>query len=366
MYPDQYTGQFNLIDSSMIISTKLTTSLMNFTFETSSIPIIDSLYHSEQMNIVSPIPIPNRGRVFQWFFKQTARFGSRSLLIGLIIATGFLLFLLFIIIRLHCTNRHSESKRLSYKYSQSNGRTYSQLQNKRYSIAPPDGRDSKKRVPKFLRYLHTNEAKPTSFRLSTNGGDSYHLISSIQDTKLLPYRNSDCVLNEHCCIHPSWSQPTPSSPSTIYHEVNRLMLSGSEPPLPLSNIAKAHYYSQHPNATATLRSLKKEKDNSTAQTYSAVYSCDLASNLDIDQDVLPKRSSMKRRSILKNTHSSLIQAKILFLYVKNLVDCYTLQPNNRTNNEPLLLSTADENRVQLSHALVSQLTIRITLVLFIS
>jgi hypothetical protein len=321
---------------------------INLTFETSTIPILDNLYHNEKIN---PITIHERGVVFQWFLNKITRIGTRNLLIGLIIATCFLLFLLFIIIRLHCTNRHAKRKKFSH--NKSNGRTYSQLhhQSKRYSITPPDGRASKKRVPKFLRYLHTNEAKPTAFRLSTNGGDSYHLISSIQDTKSLPYRNSDCVLNEHCCVHSSLSQPTPSSPPSIYHQVNRLMLSGSDPPLPLSNIAQVH---SHPNATTTLRSLKKEVDNSSAQTYSAVYSCDLADNLDIDQSLLRRRSSIKRRSILKNTHSSLIQTKIIFLYIKNLVDCYALQPSNRTNNEPMLLATADENRIQLSHALVSQ------------
>jgi hypothetical protein len=342
------------MDPSIVSSTiSSINSIMNITFESSTIPIIDYLYnnneHTTQKNVILAIPIRNRGNFFQWFFNQTTRFGTRNLLIGLIIACFILLFLLFIIIRLHCTNRHIGKN----KFNQTNGRTYSQLhqQSRRYSIAPPDGRDSKKRVPKFLRYLHTNEAKPTSFRLSTNGGDSYHLISSIQDTKSLPYRNSDCVLNEHCCIHSSLSQPVPStSPtSSMYHQVNRLMSSGSDPPLPLPNIIQPH-----PPSTATLRSLKKEVDNSSAQTYSAVYSCDLAANLDIEQDILQKRSSVKRRSILKNTNSALIQTKILFLYIKNLVDCYALQPNYRTNNEPILLATAEENRIQLSHALVSK------------
>ena len=332
--PDQYTGQFHLINSSTSTISSTMISL-NFTFDTPTEEII----------------VVNRGRLFQWFFKQTTRFGSRTLLIGLILACCFLCFLVFIIIRLHCTHRPTIGRKFSRRYNQSNGRTYSQLhhQNKRYSIAPPDGRASKKRVPKFLRYLHTNEAKPSSFRLSTNGGDSYHLISSIQDTKALPYRNSDCVLNEHCCIHSSFSQPTPSSPSTLYQQVNRLMLSGSDPPLPMSTLAQSHI---HP--TVTLRSLKKKVDNTSAQTYSAVYSCDLAANLDMDQDVLRRRSSMKRRSILKNTHSLFLKSKILFLYIKNPVDCYTLQPNARINNEPILLATADENRVQLSHALVSE------------
>lgn len=336
--PDQYTGQFHLINSSTIVP-------MNVTFVTRINPL-----EEESFNPTERIIVVNRGRFLQWFFKQTTRVGSRTLLIGLIIACCFLCFLLFIIIRLHCTHRPTIGRKFSRRYNQSNGRTYSQLhhQNKRYSIAPPDGRASKKRVPKFLRYLHTNEAKPTSFRLSTNGGDSYHLISSIQDTKTLPYRNSDCVLNEHCCIHSSFSQPTPASPSSLYHEVNRLMLSGSDPPLPMSTLAQSHI---HP--TVTLRSLKKKVDTSSAQTYSAVYSCDLAANLDMEQEVLHRRSSMKRRSILKNTHSSFLQCKTLFLYNKTPVDCYALQPNQRVNNEPILLATADENRIQLSHALVS-------------
>ena len=132
------------------------------------------------------------------------------------------------------------------------------------------------------------------------------------------------------------------------------MISGSEPPVPLFNITQPH----PPTSTATLRSLKKDVDNSSAQTYSAVYSCELAANLDINQELIPKRSSIKRRSILKNTHSSLLQTKILFLYVKNLVDCYALQSSDRRNNEPILLATADDNRLQLSHALVSKLDCR--------
>ncbi|CAF1390230.1 unnamed protein product, partial [Rotaria magnacalcarata] len=364
VYPGQYTGQFNFTPVSFISSTTtsipgtqiLTSYILNLPMETSSIPIIDHLYHSEpitNINIVSPRPVHRRGAFFQWFSNQTSRFPIRSLIIGSVVASCFILFLLFIIIRLHCTNRAIGKQKLEYKYNQTNGKAYSQLQqrDRRFSLVPHEVHDSKKRVPKFLRHLHTNEAKPTSFRLSTNGSDSYHLISSIQDNKNLPYRNSDCVLNEHCCIHSSFSQPVPSS-SSLYHQINRLMLSGSEPPLPMSNIAQAHARSI---ATATLRSLKKEVDNSSAQTYSAVYSCDLVSNLDIDQDTVQKRLSVKRRSILKNTHSSVIQTKLLFLYAKNLVDCYALQPNNRTTKEPIVLATSDENRIQLSHALVSQI-----------
>ncbi|CAF4265347.1 unnamed protein product, partial [Rotaria sp. Silwood2] len=360
VYPDQYIGQFNLtsisfissIDTSILPTSTLITSIINLTNENSSIPILGHLYHNEpitKINIITPKSINNRGIFFQWLFKQIKYFPIRSLIIGLIIASCFVFFLLFIIIRLYCKNRSIERKNLSCKHHQTNGKIYSQLhqQSKRYSIVPSDNHESKKRVPKFLRHLHTNETKSTSFRLSANGGDSYHLISSIQDSKSLPYRNSDCVLSEHCCVHSSLSQPISSS-SSIYHQINRLMLSGSDPPLPLTNVSQSH---SHQISTATLRSLKKEIDNSSAQTYSAVYSCDLVANLDIDQDITQKRSSIKRRSILKNTHSSIIQTKILFLYVKNLVDCYALQPSNRTNKEPIVLATADENRIQLSHAL---------------
>ncbi|CAF3712480.1 unnamed protein product [Rotaria socialis] len=364
VYPDQYTGQFNLTPVSFISSTTtsipgtriLTTDILNLPMETSSTPIIGHLYHSEpitNINMVSPQPVHRRGAVFQWFSNQTSRFPIRNVIIGSVLASCFILFLLFIIIRFHCTNRAIGKQKLEYKCTQTNGKAYSQLQqpqqqDRRFSLVPQEIHDSKKRVPNFLRHLHTNEAKPTSFRLSTNGGDSYHLISSIQDNKTLPYRNSDCVLNEHCCIHSSFSQPVSSPSSSLYHQINRLMLSGSEPPLPMSNIAQAH---AHSIATATLRSLKKEVDNSSVQTYSAVYSCDLVSNLDIDQDAVQKRLSVKRRSILKNTHSSAIQTKILFLYTKNLVDCYALQPNNRTTTEPIVLATSDQNRIQLSHAL---------------
>ncbi|CAF1317126.1 unnamed protein product [Rotaria sordida] len=361
VYPDQYTGQFNLtsissIETSIHSTSTSTISIINITIETSSIPILGHLYHNEsitKLNIISPEPIHNRGIFFHWLFNQIKYFPIRTLLISLLIISCFIFFLLFIIIRLHCTNYSIKRKNHSYKHHhETNGKIYSQLyqQNKRYSLVPHNNHESKKCVPKFLRHLHTNESKSTSFRLSTNSCDNYHLISSLKDkdNKSLPYRNSDCILNEHCCIHSSLSQPISSSSSSIYHQINRLILSGSDPPLPLAHVT-AQSHSQ-PISTATLRSLKKEIDNSSAQTYSAVYSCDLVANLDIDQDIVQKRSSIKRRSILKNTHSSIIQTKLLFLYVKNLVDCYALQPNNITNKEPIVLATADENRIQLFHA----------------
>ena len=286
------------------------------------------------------IPIKQHRSLVHWFHQQTKHFGLRTLIICLAIASCFLVFLLFIILRLQYTNRRRRRQK-KFAYKSNNG------ESKRYSIAPPDGRDSKKRVPKLLRYLHTNEAKPNAFRLSTNGGESYHLIASIQDTKNLPYRNSDCVLNEHCCIHSSLSQPVPTS---SYHQLNRMMLSGSDPPLPLP----LPNHTQHSNSidAGVRRSMKKDIDNSSVQTYSAVYSCDLAANLDFNHDFLPKQSSIKRRSILKTTNSSLIQPKIIFLYAKNLVDCHALQSINRTSTDPILLATADENRIQLSQAFV--------------
>ncbi|CAF1039482.1 unnamed protein product [Adineta steineri] len=375
VYPNQYLGQFNLTNLSDILifstttslftsnNTRSITSILNSTIDTSTIAIADYIHHAEpktKVNIISPIPIEHRGTLIQWFSHQITRFGIRGLLIGSIIIACFLLFLLFIFIRLHCTNRSTRRKNLSYTYNETNGKTYSHLnqQNKRCSISSSsaDRRDSKKHLPRFLRYLHTNETKPTSFRLSTNnnGGDNYRLISSINENKTIPYRNSDCVLNEHCCIHSSLSQPTSSSSTSMYHQVNHLMSSNNDLPLPipLANHTQSSH-SSNTTTTTTLRSLKKDADNSSAQTYSAVYSCDLAANLDIEQDLLQKRSSIKRRSILKNNQSSVIHTKMLFLYVKNLVDCYALQPNNNNNinNEPILLATANENRIQLSHAL---------------
>ncbi len=370
VYPDKHTGLFYLVDSvyiatAMISST--TTSILpiiNYTFETSTInltipttqiSIIDNIYHQEYVTEINLIPKMPQLTPFEWFYKQLTHFGVRGLLIGSVLSICLLIFLLCLIIHLHCKSRHSK-KKLAYQYNQTNGnKIYSQL--KHSSIIPPNGHPSKKRVPKFLRYLHTNQSKPSSFRLTSNGSisrlnssDSYHLISSIQenhlDKKSSSFKNSDCILNEHSCLHSSISQPFPSS--SIYHQVNRLLLSGSEPPLPS---AITQYHSPSTPATATLRSVKKDMDNSSAQTYSAVYSCELTANLDIDQEFLPQnRSSIKRRSILKAKNSLFIQSQILYLYMKNLVDCYAVQPNNL---ETTLLATADENRIQLFHLHVS-------------
>ena len=346
------------LDLSTGAESTFTTSMIDMTVQSSSVPSMDQLYLKERLVPINTVPLKEilpQSTVLQWLHNQMKRFGTRNLIISSLVASCFLLFLCFIIIRFHCTTRSSSSSSSSRrqparsppKHNQSNGKAYSQLhqQAKRCSVAPPDGQDSKKRVPRLLRYLHTKDSKPASFRLTNNAGDSYHLISSLQDNRSLRYRNSDCVLNEHCCIHSSLSQPLSSS-SSIYHQVNHLMLSGDDPPLPMANLAQPHA----PPSTGTLRSIKKDLDNSSSQTYSAVYSCDLASNLDMDQ----KRLSVKRRSILKNAHSSVaIQAKVLFLYAKNLVDCFALQPAMKTKSPPILLAIADENRIQLFHALVS-------------
>lgn len=343
VYPDEYTGHFKLIEAIYTPSPSTTPPPPSLP---SSTTIVTTTTSSSTVTIVVAKTLPTRSKVMRWFDQRLQRLSSRSFILSAVIAISFLLFLLFILLRLHCTQRERERKA-----SSTNGKNYSQLNqsSQRYSLAPSsDGRLSKKRVPKLLRYLHTNEAKPTSFRLNSHRTDSYQLISPLQDQKSLPYRNSDCVLNEHCCIHSSLSQPIPSSSSSIYHQVNRLMLSGSDPPLPLPHHSSSP--TTNPRASQTVRSMKKEMDNASAQTYSAVYSCDLASNFDLDQESMQKRLAVKRRSILKNTHSTVLQTKFLFLYSKTSVDAYALQKKRRRN----LLAIAEENRLQFFHALVNR------------
>jgi hypothetical protein len=138
------------------------------------------------------------------------------------------------------------------------------------------------------------------------------------------------------------------------------MISGNEPLLPLANLTQSH--PPLTPVTTTLRSVKKDIDNSSVQTYSAVYSCELASNLDIDQEFLSQyRSSTRRRSTLKSNNSTSVQDQILFLYMKNLVDCYAVQPNNLRT---MLLATADENRIQLFHIRVSWLLVFLIIAFF--
>jgi len=382
VHPNEHTGLFHLVDSfyiaTAIISSTTTPILpirnnsfeiskINLTISTTEIPIVDNIYHQEyvtERNLILKLP-PQTS--FEWFYKQFTHFGIRGLLIGSVLSICLLLLLLFLIIHLHCKSRHSR-KKLSYQYKQTNGnKIYSQL--KHSSILPPNGRQSKKHTSKFLRYLHTNQSKPTSFRLTSNGSiarlnssDSYHLISSIQesrkDKKSSPYKTSDCGLNENCCVHTTLSQSIPSP--SIYHQVNRLMISGNEPLLPLANLTQSH--PPLTPVTTTLRSVKKDIDNSSVQTYSAVYSCELASNLDIDQEFLAQyRSSTRRRSTLKSNNSTSLQDQVLFLYMKNLVDCYAVQPNNLRT---MLLATADENRIQLFHIRVSWLLVFLIIAFF--
>ncbi|UJR36616.1 hypothetical protein I4U23_029336 [Adineta vaga] len=369
--PDEHTGLFNLVESThyqtfMSSSTMISTlSITNTTYETTTVgqinstidgPIADNIYHQQsitQMNSISQIP---HQTPFEWIYKKLTYFGVRGLLIGSILSICFLLFLLFLILHLHCKTRHSK-KKISQKYNQTNGsKTYSQI--KGYSLSSPNSHPSKKRAQKLLRFLHTKQSKPTSFRLASNGsmarlnsGDSYHLISSIQENrkdkkKNSSYKNSLSTSNDNNgCIYSTLAQPIPppSTSSSIYHQVNRLISNGNE-----SSANPPQYHSSVVPHTATLRSLKKDLDNSSAQTYSAVYSCDLAANLDVEEEFFSShRSSLKRRSVSKaHPNSTEIQNQILFLYVKNLVDCYALQPNH---HQTILLATADENRIQLSH-----------------
>ncbi|CAF4126476.1 unnamed protein product [Rotaria socialis] len=372
-YPDKYTDQFNLVDSfyiaTAIISSTATTAVTSIisriedssepstetTLATStiSVPILDSLYHQDyitQVNLISDISYQTP---VEWFYKQLKYIGVRGLIISAIISVSLLALLLFLILCLHCKTRHTR-KKLAYQYKETNGNNaYAPI--KAHTNILPDGRNSKKRVPKILRYLHANQSKPLSFRLTSNGslsrlnsGDSYHLISALQENhkeqRTPSYKTSDCLDNDHCCVHPSFSQPAPASAS-MYHQVNRLMLSSSEPPLPLPNIT-AHRYATP--ISSTLRSVKKDIDNSSSQTYSAVYSCELAANLDTDQELFSQfRSPIKRRSVIKPRNSMLMENQILYLYTKSLVDCHALQSNNYPT---VLLATADENRIQLLHA----------------
>ena len=336
VYPDVYTGLFNLVEAfsiatAIISSTTTVLPLINSTYEIptinfttesiTEIPRMDNLYITE-INLVPKIPSQTP---FEWFYKQLTHFGVRGLLIGSILSICLLVFLLFLILHLHCKNRHKKSK-LSYQYNQTNGtKTYSQLKHSSPHILCCSQKSSPKKSSTF-------RLKPNGSIARLNSSDSYHLISAIQESHKeknpSSYQNSDCILNEHCCLH---SQP-------IYHQVNHLMKTNPQPIL-----------------SPTLRSVKKDIDNSSAQTYSAVYSCELAANLDIEQDLFSQnRSSIKRRSVLKMNQSNLIPSQILFLYMKNLVDCFAIQPSN---HETILLATVDENRIQLYHIRVSNILI---------
>ncbi|CAF4645211.1 unnamed protein product, partial [Rotaria sp. Silwood2] len=63
VYPDQYIGQFNLtsisfissIDTSILPTSTLITSIINLTNENSSIPILGHLYHNEPITKINII-----------------------------------------------------------------------------------------------------------------------------------------------------------------------------------------------------------------------------------------------------------------------------------------------------------------------
>jgi len=277
IHPDPQTGQFTLVDSffiaTAIIST--TTTIASTTTTTTStvseLAIIDNLYHQDESSETNFIVKYPSQTPFEWLYKQLTHFGIRGLLIGAIFSICFLVFLLFLIVHLYCKNRQAKQK-LHY-----------QLNSKQiYSPLKPTASHSK-----FFDCFQS-KSKPISspsFRLQTNGSvvrlnssDSYHLISSIQES----HREQQ---NLDCCIRP----------------------------MPLSS---------------TLRSAKKDFDTTSTQTYSAVYSCELATNFDLDQD----RPMLKHR-IMQKTN------QIDYLYMKNLIDCYAIQSN--------LLATADDNRIQL-------------------
>ena len=360
--PDPKTGGFHLIDSfyvaTAIISSTTTLSvpvISNETMETSTnnltkpsidTPILDHIYQQESLTETSLLPKLPSQRSFEWFYQQVTHFGIRGLLIGSILSICLLLLLLCLIIHLHCKNRQSK-KKIACQFTSNNG-------GKSYSSSSSAKRHSKKRFPKCLHFFYSNQTKPSSFRLASNGSiarlnssDSYHLISSIQENRKdkpnSTYQNTDDLLSEHCCTRASLSP-------SIYHQVNRLMTEDNEPSVPLANLSQAHV--PLVPVTASLRSTKKDLDNSSVQTYSAVYSCELAANLDIEQEFLPQhQSSMKRRSILRSKTNS-NSSQILFLYMKNLIDCYAIQPNHLRS---MLLATADENRIQLFHIRVSPL-----------
>lgn len=342
---DIHSGRFRLIEG-ISTTTRTTNSMLkettNFILQNKTVPPLDNIYRkdvSTRIDMIPPVDLRPRPKFVEWFDDQRKNLARRSLVITSILFFVLLIVVLIVVIRSQCRSRHKKSaKKKSSKHYAA-----------RHSLTASDARKSKKHVPKLLRYLHTNQEKPTSFRLSQNSKkESYQMISSSQEPGPLPYRNSDCVLSEHCCIHSSFSQPVNSTPSA-YQEINRLMLSGSEPPLPIINYAHIPLCVTTSNTT---RSIKKELDQSSSQTYSAVYSCELASNFDLEQDSPQKSNINKRRSILKNSHPSPTRTKIVFLYVKNLVDCYAIQSPKVNSNQPTLLAIADENRIQLFQAFV--------------
>ena len=375
VYPDKYTGPFHLIDSfytaTPIISSTITTSHLpkinkiveghttNLIISTTNISAIDNIHRQESVTRKNLTPKTSYRIPFEWLYKKLRFIGVRGLVITSVLSICLLALLLLLIIYLYCKTRRSKQE-FSCQYKQTTGnKKYSPIN--RYSRTPSDNRYSKKYVPNCLRYLHKNQSKSLSFHLTSNGhvsrlnsGDSYRLLSSRQenqnDKRSSSYKTSDCISHERCCVYSSSLPPTSSL--SLYHQADRIMSSVNETSLSLTNHTQ---YRPSSNST-TLCSVRKNIDNSSAQTYSAVYSCELAANLDIDSQIFPRRRSpTKRRSTLNTYSSHVIQNQILFLYMKNLVDCYAFQSNGR---QKPLLAMADENRIQLLHVQVSYLSDR--------
>ena len=329
VFPDERSGQFILIESyhtataiisttsvgpSRTMNTTMIETFVSNVSQRSSFPSIDHLYHQNAITTSSSVVLKSRlasRLTFDWFYTYLKHMGVRSLIFICLISVGVLFILLSLIFYLQCKHRQS-IETLTYPYHQTNGKSSSQFK-----------RSAKRSCPKLFHYFHSNSTKPSSFRLTSNGsvsrlnsGDSYHLISSIQEN----HKEKNRTL-----LHSS-------TPPTLYHQVNRVLL-------------------PHEETNGTLRSLKKDFDHLTRQTYSAVYSCELAANLDLDQEnhsLIAAGTAQRRRSMLKTPSSTQEINSLVYVFMKNLVDCFALQIY-RTN----LLATADDNRLQLCHARVS-------------
>ena len=318
--PDPQTGLFQLVEAiytatALIAATTTTatTTTTTVNIETNFTPMADYLYHSEIVTKFdeTPTAVDTEEKFsYKWFYKYLRRLGTRGLILISLVSLVFLVVLLMIIIYLHDKNRRT-IKNISYPFVETNGKLT------RYSQVQSSNEKKKKRFPKMFSYFQKKKPKLKGTISRLNSGDSYHLISSIQEN--LPDKSrTNFKVNDSTC-----SQATSSSPGSVYHQVNRLILSGNE--------------------SRSLRVIRKETDNSSAQTYSAVYSCDLADNLDLHCPTLTAR----RRSISKTKKNPLN-----YLFMKNLVDCYSIESYR---SKTFLLATADANQIQLTHGRVSEI-----------
>ena len=124
--PDQYTGQFHLIDSVppesssqpldlASANSSFTPSIIDMTVPSSSVPSMGQLYATERSVPIHTVPLEEllpQSASLQWLHNQMKRFGTRNLIISSLVASCFLLFLCFIIIRFHCTTRSSSRRHL--------------------------------------------------------------------------------------------------------------------------------------------------------------------------------------------------------------------------------------------------------------